>query len=161
MSFVPGTFPLQYYRDEHGKGVAWQEIHGIRDEIAKAKVKKRLKAIQDSGQIIGEHKIIHDYGHSRVHELPFKGHGVGPRVYFMITPNHVLLVLAAGDKHSQDKDAERAKQRAICALQRAEFQVAAEAVCPHARAHACKPVRQNPAHACHGTKQRYAVVTPP
>lgn len=77
----------------------------LRDVSGRARIIKRLVRLSD-GQF-GDVKPVGD----GVHELRMF-FGPGYRVYFMQQGEVVILLLAGGDKDSQSRDIERAKQLA-------------------------------------------------
>ncbi len=76
----------------------------LKDTSAKKRILARLDAIETEGYF-GEHRGVGD----KVSELKFQ-FGAGYRIYYTIKDNVVVLLLCGGDKDSQQKDIERAKQ---------------------------------------------------
>jgi len=77
----------------------------LRDTVGRSRIIKRLVRLSD-GQL-GDVKPVGD----GVHELRMF-FGPGYRVYFMQQGEVVILLLAGGDKDSQSRDIERAKELA-------------------------------------------------
>ncbi|QHI97166.1 type II toxin-antitoxin system RelE/ParE family toxin [Xylophilus rhododendri] len=77
-------------------------LDGLRDARAKAAVARRLKRMQAGN--FGDMKPVGD----GVSELRVDV-GPGYRVYFVQRGQRLVVVLAGGDKSSQDRDIQRAK----------------------------------------------------
>jgi putative addiction module killer protein len=82
---------------------AW--LSRLRDTQGRARILKRLRRLADGG--FGDCKPVGE----GVHELRMF-FGPGYRVYFMMRGEVVFLLLAGGDKDSQDRDIELAKKLA-------------------------------------------------
>jgi putative addiction module killer protein len=80
-------------------------LTGLRDTVGRARILKRLVRLSD-GQF-GDVKPVGD----GVHELRMF-FGPGYRVYYMQVGDVMILLLAGGDKDSQERDIERAKELA-------------------------------------------------
>jgi putative addiction module killer protein len=78
-------------------------FEGLRDARAKARINIRLERVE-TGQY-GDHKSVGD----GVFELRF-AFGPGYRVYFAERGVEVILLLAGGDKDSQERDIAKAKE---------------------------------------------------
>jgi putative addiction module killer protein len=72
-----------------------------KDGATKKRLLVRLAMVENGH--FGDHKLFGNLG-----ELRFR-HGAGIRVYYTIRNNRVVLLLAGGDKASQQKDFEHAK----------------------------------------------------
>lgn len=78
-------------------------LAGLRDTAGRARIIKRLVRLAD-----GQFGDVKPVG-GGVYELRMF-FGPGYRVYFMKNGDLVILLLAGGDKNSQSRDIERAKQ---------------------------------------------------
>ncbi|KRA82764.1 type II toxin-antitoxin system RelE/ParE family toxin [Altererythrobacter sp. Root672] len=103
VSYIGQRFSLEQ-TDEFG---GWLE--GLRDTVGKSRIIKRLVRLSN-GQF-GDVRSLGD----GVHELRMV-FGPGYRVYFMLKGDVVILLLAGGDKDSQPRDIERAKQLSRSAI---------------------------------------------
>jgi len=82
---------------------AWLE--GLRDRQARSQIAKRIVRVQSG--LLGDVKPVGDgVSEMRVH------HGPGYRLYFVRRGQVVIILLCGGDKGSQARDIERAKERA-------------------------------------------------
>lgn len=79
-----------------------QWIHALRDILARAKIRVRLNRVRLGN--FGDAKAVGD----GVSELRI-AHGPGYRVYFARTGNTIVLLLCGGDKSTQKRDINRAK----------------------------------------------------
>lgn len=77
-------------------------LSGLKDDVVRNKVLNRLDRISNGN--FGDHKAI-DAG---LFELRFVL-GAGLRIYYTIRNGRVVLLLAGGDKSSQQRDIEKAK----------------------------------------------------
>lgn len=75
----------------------------MKDNIARRRIRARLAAISDNGHF-GDYKSVGD----EVLELRFH-FGPGYRVYYTKRGETVVLLLAGGDKSTQERDIEKAK----------------------------------------------------
>ena len=78
---------------------------GLRDTAGRARILKRLRRMADGN--LGDVKAVGD----GVHELRMF-FGPGYRVYFMHRGDDLILLLAGGDKDSQERDIAKAKELA-------------------------------------------------
>lgn len=82
---------------------AWLE--GLRDQIARKQIAKRIVRVQSG--LLGDVKPVGDgVSEMRVH------HGPGYRLYYVRRGQVVIILLCGGDKGSQARDIERAKEMA-------------------------------------------------
>ena len=92
------------YRIKRTKAFAnW--LDDLTDEFAASAIAKRLARIQLGN--FGDAKTVGN----GVRELRIH-YGQGYRVYFQVRQNEIVLLLCGGDKSSQRRDIERAKQLA-------------------------------------------------
>jgi len=75
----------------------------IRDQSVRNRIQKRLDRLE--GGNFGDSKSVGE----GVFELRFQ-FGAGYRIYFAEVGNTIVLLLCAGDKSSQPRDIERAKE---------------------------------------------------
>ena len=92
---------IRHYLTEDGKDVFLDWLRRVRDPIAKVQIVKRVNRIGQGN--FGDHKFCRD----GVWELRVDV-GAGYRVYYAQSGSQVVLLLAGGDKRSQDADIERA-----------------------------------------------------
>lgn len=95
-------YELRYYVTTDGKRPLADWIDRLPDRQARARIKTRLDRVEDGN--FGDH---HGVGEG-VHEL-IVDWGPGYRVYYPRVGQLVLLLLCGGDKRTQDKDIQRAK----------------------------------------------------
>jgi len=82
---------------------AWLE--GLRDRQARSLIANRIVRVQSG--LLGDAKPVGDgVSEMRVH------HGPGYRLYFVRRGQVVIILLCGGDKGSQARDIERAKEMA-------------------------------------------------
>jgi putative addiction module killer protein len=98
---IPQT--LHEYLTPNGKNPFREWLHGLRDVNARAKIRVRLNRIRLGN--LGDVKSVGD----GVFELRIS-YGPGYRVYFARTGNTVVLLLCGGDKSSQKRDINTAKE---------------------------------------------------
>jgi putative addiction module killer protein len=81
-----------------------QWLNRLKDTAGKAIILDRLERIRETGNF-GDHKSVGD----EVSELRFK-FGPGYRVYYLRDGETVVVLLAGGNKSSQDRDIKQAKK---------------------------------------------------
>lgn len=94
-------FQIRHYLTEDGKDVFLDWLRRVRDPIAKVQIVKRVNRIEQGN--FGDHKFCRD----GVSELRIDV-GAGYRVYYAKAGAQVVLLLAGGDKRSQNADIARA-----------------------------------------------------
>ena len=100
MDAVPNM--LEEYVTAEGKNPFRQWLHGLRDIRARAKIRVRINRIRLGN--FGDAKSVGD----GVFELRIP-HGPGYRVYFARTGSTLVLLLCGGDKGTQVRDINSAK----------------------------------------------------
>jgi len=80
---------------------AW--LAELKDEIARKRIGQRIARIQVG--LFGDTKSVGD----KIFELRID-HGPGYRVYFPREGNMVVILLCGGDKSSQDRDIQKARE---------------------------------------------------
>ena len=80
-------------------------FRNIKDRHAKARINLALRRCQLDGRVVGDVKPVGD----QVREMRFH-FGPGYRLYFVQRCSTVILLLAGGDKSSQDDDIAMAKR---------------------------------------------------
>jgi len=83
--------------------ITW--LGGLRDTVARARIAKRIDRLARGN--FGDAKSVGD----GVSELRFD-FGPGYRIYYTRRGNVVVILLCGGDKHSQARDIDRARQLA-------------------------------------------------
>lgn len=91
------------YETKDGKKPFANWLEGLKDRIGKARILARVERAKLG--LFGDHRDLKD----GVFELR-DDFGPGYRVYFGIHKDEVILLLAGGDKGSQDRDITRAKE---------------------------------------------------
>ena len=95
------NYTIQYYLTSDQVNVAGKWLRSLRDQIAKAKIAKRISRFENGN--FGDHKPCREgVWEMRVDEGP------GYRVYYAIADKQVVLLLCGGDKTTQDADIEAA-----------------------------------------------------
>lgn len=84
----------------HPKFAKWRAA--LKDQRGKAKIAQRIVRIQAGN--FGDAKFFDGIGELRIK------HGPGYRVYFMQHGGRVIILMCAGDKSSQKRDIQLAKQ---------------------------------------------------
>lgn len=79
-------------------------LDGLRDRQARSRIMVRVERVKEGN--LGDHKFFDGIGELR---LVF---GPGYRVYFVRQGDTVVILLCGGDKSSQSRDIERAKELA-------------------------------------------------
>lgn len=95
------TFEIRHYLTADGKDVFLEWLRRMRDRVAKAQIVKRVNRVERGN--FGDHKFCRD----GVWEMRIDV-GAGYRVYYAQAGAKFVLLLAGGDKRSQDADIERA-----------------------------------------------------
>ena len=93
---------LQFYRTPNGHEPFVEWFNAIRDARTRTRIQRRLVRLE--GGNFGDCHVIGD----GVFELRLH-FGAGYRIYFSQTDNIRVLVLCGGDKSTQSRDIERAK----------------------------------------------------
>ena len=94
---------LEIYQDQNGNAPFFQWLSAIRDKVTAARIRSRLRRIEESGNL-GDHRSVGD----GVFELRLQ-FGSGYRIYFGKIGNDIILLLRGGDKGSQRQDLVKAK----------------------------------------------------
>ncbi len=94
---------LEIYRDQNGNEPFFQWLSNIRDKVTAARIRSRLRRIEESGNL-GDHRSVGD----GVFEFRLQ-FGAGYRIYFGKIGNDTILLLRGGDKGSQRQDIAKAK----------------------------------------------------
>ena len=94
---------LVEYLDNRLRSPFGDWLRGLRDVRSRALIRKRLNRLRLDN--FGDHRFVGEgVFELRIHVGP------GYRVYFAEDAGRIVLLLCAGDKRSQTKDIERAKQ---------------------------------------------------
>ena len=94
---------LEIYQNRNGNEPFLEWISAIRDKITVARIRSRLRRIEESGNL-GDHRSLGD----SVYEFRMQ-FGAGYRIYFGKIGNDTILLLRGGDKDSQRQDIAKAK----------------------------------------------------
>ena len=94
-------FTVRHYLTGDGKDVFLDWLKGVRDPLAKIQIVKRVNRVEQGN--LGDHRFCRD----GVWELRVDI-GAGYRVYYAQTGAKLVLLLAGGNKRSQDADIDRA-----------------------------------------------------
>lgn len=92
---------IRHYLTGDGSDVFLDWLRRVRDPIAKVQVVKRVNRVEQGN--FGDHRFCRD----GVWELRIDV-GAGYRVYYAKAGSQIVLLLAGGDKRTQDADIERA-----------------------------------------------------
>lgn len=79
-------------------------LRGLGDRQARARINARLRRVETTGNLGDAHPVVQGISEMRFH------FGPGYRVYYIRDGAHVIVLLCGGDKDSQERDIERAKQ---------------------------------------------------
>lgn len=101
MSDTP--FQLEYYQHENGQVPFRDWLHRLRDRQAVERIRARLTRVR-----AGNFGTIRALGDGVI-ELKID-HGPGYRLYYAMSGKAIVLLLVGGDKSTQPKDIETAKQ---------------------------------------------------
>jgi putative addiction module killer protein len=93
---------LRYQREDQSEPFS-EWLEGIRDKVAQARIRVRLRQVQ-AGNFGGSETVGEGVIELRVHV------GAGYRVYCGRHGKSVVLLLCGGDKSSQSADIKRAKK---------------------------------------------------
>ena len=94
---------LRIYENEQGNAPFSSWLDSLRDREARARIKKRLDRVEQGN--LGDYRFVGE----GVFELRID-YGSGYRVYFVQVERVIVLLLCGGDKSTQDKDIQQAKQ---------------------------------------------------
>ena len=94
---------LEIYQDQNRNEPFLEWLSGIRDKVTAARIRSRLRRIEESGNL-GDHRSVGD----GVFEFRLQ-FGPGYRIYFGIIGTDTILLLRGGDKGSQRQDLAKAK----------------------------------------------------
>jgi len=99
-----GTFPytISYYLTEAGKRPFKEWLDGLKDIVARQKIRIRLDRVRLGN--LGKNRSVGN----GIFELKVD-YGPGYRVYYGLEKNIVVLLLLGGDKSTQKKDIAQAK----------------------------------------------------
>lgn len=92
---------IRHYLNASDVDVYQEWLDGIRDRTTRVRITRRVDRIKDGN--FGDHEPCRD----GVYELKID-FGPGYRVYYSKVGETVVLLLAGGDKSSQDKDIDKA-----------------------------------------------------
>ena len=92
---------IRHYLTRDGRDAFLDWLGTVRDPIAKVQIVKRVNRVEQGN--FGDHRFCRD----GVWELRIDV-GAGYRVYYAHSGSQVVLLLAGGDKRTQDADIERA-----------------------------------------------------
>ena len=94
---------LEIYQNRNGNEPFIEWISAIRDKVTAARIRSRLRRIEEGGNL-GDHRSVGD----DVFELRLQ-FGAGYRIYFGKIGDDTILLLRGGDKGSQRQDIAKAK----------------------------------------------------
>lgn len=98
-----GTKKLKIYDTAEGKRPYSEWLQKLRDVTTVARIRARIDRIEEGN--LGQYKALG----TGLFELKFD-FGPGYRVYFAIDGDEIILLLSGGDKGSQRKDIEKARE---------------------------------------------------
>ncbi|MBR8834064.1 MAG: type II toxin-antitoxin system RelE/ParE family toxin [Stigonema ocellatum SAG 48.90 = DSM 106950] len=100
-----GAFPkiVKLYATSDGTEPYTEWLKSLKDYVIRARIIRRIERLQQGNY--GDCKPIGE----GVHEMRFF-FGSGYRVYFGESENDVVILLCGGDKSSQDRDIQKAKE---------------------------------------------------
>jgi putative addiction module killer protein len=96
-------FELEYYLSAMGKIPFKEWVEGLRDVSARANIRVKLDRVRLGN--LGNNRAVGE----GVRELKV-AYGPGYRIYFAQEGTNIILLLLGGDKSSQEKDIETAKE---------------------------------------------------
>ena len=94
---------IRFYQTKSGKIPYKEWFDGLKDPKVRHRIRARLDRVQLGN--LGDHKGLSD----GVSELRF-AFGSGYRIYFAEQDDYFIILLCGGDKSSQEKDIDTAKQ---------------------------------------------------
>lgn len=92
---------IRHYTDDRGRDVFQRWLDDLGDMRGRVAITRRMNRVEQGN--FGDHKYLGD----GVSELRFDV-GPGYRVYYAMDGEAIVLLLAGGDKDSQDRDVARA-----------------------------------------------------
>jgi len=92
---------IRHYLTPEGKDIFLEWIEGLRDRTARIAIDRRINRLESDN--FGDHKFCRD----GVWELRVDM-GPGYRVYYALAGTRIVLLLAGGDKRTQNADINRA-----------------------------------------------------
>ena len=95
---------ILFYKDQKGRDHFSNWLLKLKDQQTEFRIRDRIDRIEEYG-FLGDWKRIDE----RICELRFH-FGSGYRIYFSILDSQTILMLCGGDKSSQSKDINKAKQ---------------------------------------------------
>ena len=99
----PGPKKLKIYDTAEGKRPYSEWLKSLRDITTVARIRSRLDRIEEGN--LGQYKTLG----TGLFEFKFD-FGAGCRVYFALDGAQIILLLSGGDKGSQRKDIEKARE---------------------------------------------------
>ena len=112
-----GKLAVDAYRTSSGKEPFTEWLASIRDKTTRGRIEKRMDRVEDGN--MGDYRRLG----TNLYELRLD-FGPGYRIYFSIyfteSDSRTILILCAGDKSSQTRDIERAKEYSLDTKQRYE-----------------------------------------
>jgi putative addiction module killer protein len=95
---------IRHYLTSDGKDVFLDWLRRVRDPIAKVQIVRRINRVEQGS--FGDHRFCRD----GVWELRIDT-GAGYRIYYAQAGSRIVLLLAGGDKRTQNADIDRAVER--------------------------------------------------
>ena len=104
MSFIVyNCMEIKIYQNERGDEPFIRWLEDLKDPVTRLRISKRLRRI--------EQKNLGDTGSVGEGVFEIRMHfGAGHRIYFGYINKEIILLLVGGDKSSQAKDIQKAKQ---------------------------------------------------
>ena len=99
---ITDNYTIRIFADEKGREPFIEWLESIKDKRSQLRIRNRIRRIELGN--FGEYRFVG----TGVFELKCS-FGPGYRVYFAKVENTVVVLLAGGDKSSQNRDIERAK----------------------------------------------------
>ncbi len=97
------AYRLEYYQQENGAVPFREWLHDLRDRHGVERIRARLARVRAGN--FGRIRVLGD----GVSELKVD-HGPGYRLYYAMSGSTVVLLLVGGDKSTQQRDIQKAKQ---------------------------------------------------